>query len=114
MDTVEINLVAVLARHVAIDDCLDFAGNRARHSVRHVFAGNDLLPICVDNFSVPIHHIVVLHDVPTDVEVVTFDLGLRAFYRLGDHAMFDRRVLFHTEAFHQTDDPLGSEPAHEL
>ena len=68
----------------------------------------------VDDFAVAVHDVVVLHDVPANVEVVALDFGLRALDRLGNDPVLDRHVVFHAEPVHDAADPLRAEAAHEL
>src|SRR5260370_34716485 len=70
--------------------------------------------IAVDYVALGGDHVVILDDVLADVEVETLHFGLRLLDHARRHGAFDRHVVVHAEAAHQTGHPVGAEAAHQL
>ena len=61
-----------------------------------------------------VHHVVVLQDMPPDVEVVAFDALLGALDRTADHAILEWNVLGNVEPDHHRLQPVAAKQAHEI
>ncbi len=66
----------------------------------------------VDNLALLVHYVVVVEDVLAHFEVARLDLFLRAFDRLGDHAVLDDFALFSAQLVHNRGDAIGAKQTH--
>ena len=68
----------------------------------------------VKRLTLLVHHVVVVEQVLTHVEVPRFDLLLGAFDNPGQHAVFDRFAFFHTDAVPPLGNAIGFEDAQQV
>ncbi len=93
-------------------DPADLSSHHVKHPLARAYARQDLVPHHVDDLALPVHDIIVLHDVLADVEVVSLGLRLRALYLPSYEAVLDRGVLVHSEAVHEARHPVKAEAHH--
>ena len=96
------------------DDLADLVGQHVLDVGLEVGAGQYLVAFPVDDPALGVDYIVVLHEMLAHVEVVGFDLDLRVFYRLVNHAVVNGNVVFETGPVHDRADFVSAEPAHQL
>ena len=68
----------------------------------------------VDDLTLLIHHIVVLQQMLTHLEIARFDLLLCPFDRAGDHTVLDHLTLFSAELVHHAADAFRTEQPHQV
>src|SRR5262245_14293385 len=79
--------------------------------VRHVLRVEYGISELVDLAPLVVRDVVVFEQLLADVEVVRFDLALRALDRAGHEAVLDRLALGHPQALHDRVDALAGEDA---
>jgi len=62
----------------------------------------------------PVHHIVIVHQVLPDVEMVALDLGLSTLDGLAHQGILNRDVLIEVAPLHQSLDTVAAEAAHNI
>src|SRR5581483_7601527 len=68
----------------------------------------------IDGLALLVHHVVVLEQMFTRLEVLRFNGLLRTFDSLRDHLRLDRDALIHTQPLQQGAHPLLREDAHQI
>ena len=61
-----------------------------------------------------VHHVVVLNQVLSHVEVMGFDLHLRVLDRLVYHLVFDGNAFVYPSPVHHRPNAVAAEPPHQL
>ena len=61
-----------------------------------------------------VHHVVILNEVLSDIEVVALHLGLGALYGLAHHGMLDRDVFVKLDSLQNALDAVAAETAHHV
>src|SRR5579884_2380579 len=96
--------------HAPRDDRLD----EVQDVVAEVLLGEDLAALAVDHLALHVHHVVVLEDVLTDVEVVGLHLLLGVLDLPRHERVLDGHVVLDAQALHDLRDPLPREQPHQL
>ena len=105
----EVPVLRMPALAVGLDALVDQLPNVGLDVAPGVGAGEDLVPLVVDDRPLGVHHVVVLDQVLAGVEVHAFDLLLRALDRARHPLVFDRLDL---ELVHQPADAVGRGAEH--
>ncbi len=101
-------------RHVCTDQIIDHILANRVDSLFDTFAGQNGVTLTVNHLALLIGNVVVLKQLFANVEVAAFDLALRLFDGIGNHAMLDRLALLHPECFHKVLHPVRGEDAHQV
>ena len=95
---------------LVLDDVVEPVGNE----LLVVVADQHLITPLVNDLALGVHHLVVLQDVLTDLEVLRLDLVLGSLDGLGDHLVLDRHVLRDLQPPHDRGDPVVGETPHQV
>src|SRR6266581_233319 len=96
-------------RNVRAEYVGHYALAQGRDLVRDVLRLENGVSQPVDLAPLVVGDVVVLEQLLADVEVVRFDLALRALDRAGDQAVLDRLAFGHPQALHDGVDPVACE-----
>src|SRR3989344_2005037 len=74
----------------------------------------DVLPTFVNDLTVFVHHVVVLHDMLADIKVAPFNPLQRALNGTGNNSVLQRHVIGNFELLHHGLQPVPTEEPHEI
>src|SRR5581483_2757281 len=82
-----------LGGRVDVDGILDVAADIVEDRLLQVHAFQDTAALLIDQFALPVHHVVVVEDVLARLEIVFLDLLLRPLDHAGEHLGVHRQML---------------------
>src|SRR5215831_9525988 len=103
-----------IGARVALDDAVRELAHPLEDGLFLALVFETLTTQPVDDFPLLVHHVVVLEQVLSDLEVARFNALLGRADRSRDQLVLDRLALLHAEPVHDALDPLGAEDPEEV
>ena len=100
-------LFDALGRNVSVQQLLQHAVPKTLDHRREILVLEDLVPQLVDILALVVRDVVVLEQLLADIEVMRFNLALRALDRARHQRVLDRLTLGHLQPFHDALDALA-------
>ncbi|MNB96703.1 hypothetical protein D3C75_439120 [compost metagenome] len=85
-----------------------------KYDIFNIFRLQNLTALFINNFTLLIHHVIILQYDFTNIKVITFNTFLSRFHSTRNHAALNRLIFLKPKAIHHTQNVVSAKTLHQL